>query len=263
MTTATESVDPNLTMDSEQQSLPVQGPAIEAARALFTPEESEDNHEPGNILEIIRSCLKEIKKHNTRHAIKMISQLTAVSEYIKLRARYQKHNACKRPCLSASMAIARRMGKGPYFARQIRHNEMFLLQNKHLPPPKTFVRHGHHSLLDNEALLHNIRVYLATQALGNVSPRILCQHVNSVILPALGINGTIVESTAQRWLRSKLGYECKEAKKGIYVDGHERPDVIEERKVFVEQILNRFERYVEHVQCPKSRRSRSHLINIA
>jgi hypothetical protein len=152
------------------------------------------------------------------------------------------------------MAIAHRMGKGPYFACQIRHNEMYLLRNKHLPPPKVFVRHGHHSLLDNEALLHDIRVYLATQALSNVSPRTLCQHINNVILPVLRINGTIVESTAQQWLRSKLRYECKEAKKGIYVDGHEHPDVVEERKVFVEQILNRFGRYVEHVQCPKSRR---------
>jgi hypothetical protein len=134
------------------------------------------------------------------------------------------------------------MGKGPYFARQIRHNELFLLKNKRLPPPKAFARHGHHTLLDNEAILHDVRVYLSTQALGTVNPRTLCHHVNKVILPTLGIEGTIAESTARRWLRSKLGYECKESKKGMYVDGHERPDVIEERKVFIEQIFNKFER---------------------
>jgi hypothetical protein len=134
------------------------------------------------------------------------------------------------------------MGKGPYFARQIRHNELFLLRHQRLPPPKAFVRHGHHSLLDNEAILHDVRVYLAAQSLGGVNPRTLCQHVNNVILPTLGIKGTIAEATAHRWLRYKLGYECKEAKKGMYVDGHERPDVIEERNTFIEQIFNKFER---------------------
>ena len=83
-------------------------------------------------------------------------------------------------------------------------------------------------------------MYLVTQDLGSVNPRMLCQHINDVILPALNIKATISESTAQRWLRFKLGYECKESKKGIYIDGHEHPDVIKERSEFVEEILNRF-----------------------
>jgi hypothetical protein len=149
---------------------------------------------------IIQSCLKDIKRSNTRYAIKSLTQLTAVSKYVKLRARYQKHKACKRPCLSASMAIAHRMGKGPYFARQIRYNELYLLQHQCLPPPKAYTRHGQHTLLDNEAVLHDIRAYLAAQALGTVNPRAFSQQVNDVILPTLGIEGTISELTAQRWL---------------------------------------------------------------
>ena len=140
------------------------------------------------------------------------------------------------------MAIVCQVGKGPYFACQIRHNKLYLLKNQRLPPRKSFAQHGHHTLLDNEALLHDVRIYLATQALGTVSPQIMSQHINNIILPALGINGTISESTACRWLRSKLEYECKESKKGMYVDGHERPDVIEERNQFIEQIFNKYER---------------------
>jgi hypothetical protein len=97
-------------------------------------------------------------------------------------------------------------------------------------------------LLDNEDVLHDVRAYLAAQALGTVTPRALHRHVNDVILPTLGINGKISEATAQWWLRFKLGYECKEAKKGMYVDGHEHPDVIIERCEFIEQILNKYER---------------------
>jgi hypothetical protein len=67
--------------------------------------------------------------------------------------------------------------------------------------------------------------------------------VNDTILPALEIQGTISESTAQCWLRFRLGYQCKEARRGIYIDGHERPDVVKERKDFLEE-LDRYEQYV-------------------
>ena len=174
----------------------------------------------------------------------MLSQLIAVSEYVKLRARYQKNKACKRPCLNASIAIANRMGRGPYFACQIRHMELYLSRHHHLPPSGDFARRGHHTLLDNETILHDVHAYLAAQALGTITPLKFRQHVNDVILPALGIDTTVTisEPTARRWLRFKLGYQCKEAKKGLYVDGHERPDVIKERKEFLDQIFNRFER---------------------
>jgi len=138
------------------------------------------------------------------------------------------------------------MGKGVYFARKIRYHELYLLKHHHLPPRKEYTRHGQYSLLDNEAILNDVRVYLAAQSLGTVTPRMLCHHVNHIILPALEIEATISEPTAVRWLKLRLGYECKEAKKGIYVDGHERPDVIKEREGFIDQI-DTYERYVAHV----------------
>jgi len=63
------------------------------------------------------------------------------------------------------------------------------------------------------------------------------RQVNTVIIPSLGLdlNGQkISESTARRWL-AKLGYELKEVKKGVYVDGHEREDVVAYRQKFLEQ----------------------------
>jgi len=220
-----EATNPELTWDSEVQSLPLQGPAIEAAHTLFAQEssisehlgaESDSEHSdsehsecPGSdhsdsednrfedLMKIIRACLKDAKRHNTIWGIKAANQLVAVTEYVKLRTRYWKHNACQHPCLSASLAIACRMGKGPYFACQIRQNELYLLQNHCLPLPKSYTKHGHHTLLDNEAILHNVRTYLAAQALGTVTPWTFCQHVNEVILPVLEINGTISKSTVQ------------------------------------------------------------------
>ncbi len=213
-------------------------PAIKATQELFRQEEG---NEPADIIKIIKTCLKDVEKHNSKHAIKKLSILIAISEYVQLRARYNKSKACKQPCLKASIAIAHRMGKGPYFAHQIRYNSLYLLKHHHLPPRKVHSREGHHSLLNNESVLHDVRVYLATQDLGTVTPQTLCQHVNEVILPALGMQGTIVELTAQCWLKFRLGYQCKEAKHGIYIDGHERPDVIKERKEYLNE-LDRYDR---------------------
>jgi len=41
--------------------------------------------------------------------------------------------------------------------------------------------------------------------------------------------------TARRWL-ARLGFQWTDVRKGVYIDGHERPDVIEERVRFLEQL---------------------------
>jgi len=43
--------------------------------------------------------------------------------------------------------------------------------------------------------------------------------------------------TARRWLH-KLGFSWEEVRKGVYVDGHERPDVIQDRAQFLNQLEN-------------------------
>ena len=49
-----------------------------------------------------------------------------------------------------------------------------------------------------------------------------------------GIETPIVirSRTARRWL-CKLGYEYKDVRKDVFVDGHERSDVVEDRKNFL------------------------------
>ena len=240
-----QSTIPEVTRDSEQSSLPPEAPAIEAAREAFAPEE---HTEPPNIMNITDTCLKDVQRDKSKKAMKLLSLLISMTKYIKLRTHYKTRKACKQPCLKVSIAIARRMGKGPYLACKIRHTELYLLKHRCLPLPKSYAQGGHHSLLDNEAVLHDVHIYLATQTLGTVTPLSLCQHINAVILPALEIEGRIIEYIIQRWLKFKLGYECKEARKGVYIDGHERPDMIEERKEFLKRLAT-FEPYVVRTQA--------------
>ena len=46
---------------------------------------------------------------------------------------------------------------------------------------------------------------------------------------------TIRSRTARRWL-GRLGYEYKDVRKDIFIDGHERSDVVEDRKKFLEKM---------------------------
>ncbi|KAF7975143.1 hypothetical protein HWV62_10305, partial [Athelia sp. TMB] len=76
---------------------------------------------------------------------------------------------------------------------------------------------------------------LITHLTPQITPHKLQREVNNTIIPALGLDlgkATISESSARRWLK-KLGYEYTVAKKGVYVDSHERPDVVAYREKFL------------------------------
>jgi hypothetical protein len=205
-------------------------------------EDDEASGAPDNILDTIKLRIKEVKKFRTARAFKAFTDLVAVMQYVKLRNRYRSNPKCTRPCLNASIAIARRCGKGDStgsrFARRIRANENYLLQHGRLPLSAKENLHGHLTLLDNENVVLGVRKYLAAQSLGSITSKDFCREINETIVPALGFTGpeaTISERTARNWLR-KLGYSCIEVRKGLYHDGHERPDVVEARKKFLDEM---------------------------
>ena len=61
----------------------------------------------------------------------------------------------------------------------------------------------------------------------------LCQYVNQFLFPKLQIEDTISETTAVCWLK-KLGFKLSHVQKGVYVDGHKWPDVVEAHKKFID-----------------------------
>ncbi|KII94474.1 hypothetical protein PLICRDRAFT_50427 [Plicaturopsis crispa FD-325 SS-3] len=205
-------------------------PVPESAGVILTREllDEDDQADMGHvtldIVTIVKTCLKDVKK--------------LFLEYVKLRAQYKAHPCCKHPNKNASLAVARRMGKGPYLAHQIWQDGTYLLLHQRLPPSKRETHCGQLTLVDNESILLGVRKYWAAQALGTISPSQLRDHVNNYIVPALGLSGPdarISERTAVNWLH-KLGYCCTEARKGMYYDGHERPDVVKARKKFLEDL---------------------------
>ena len=64
--------------------------------------------------------------------------------------------------------------------------------------------------------------------------------VISVFLPQVKLHhpqvpSSISERTAARWLR-QLGFEPASTKKGVYINGHERSDVVEYRKLYLRKL---------------------------
>ena len=64
-------------------------------------------------------------------------------------------------------------------------------------------------------------------------PSKLRKYVNEHLLPEHGLEGMICERTAARWL-NKLGFRICHVRKGVYVDGHEREEVVAARKEYIE-----------------------------
>lgn len=66
-------------------------------------------------------------------------------------------------------------------------------------------------------------------------PAKMRRYINDFLLPELKINSTISESTVVRWLK-KMGFSLCRVQKGVYVDGHERKDVVESRETFIDYL---------------------------
>lgn len=87
-----------------------------------------------------------------------------------------------------------------------------------------------------------ILMYLAAQKIGEIKPRrfqkMLIKEIFPTLEPLDGVShkASISITMAQRWLQ-RLGYTRHSTKKGVYVDGHERPDVLKAWEDFLAMIL--------------------------
>jgi hypothetical protein len=99
-------------------------------------------------------------------------------------------------------------------------------------------------LLNDEQVQASARAYLLDVPVGEVTTAQFHRALNERILPSLGhqLRGTGLSSrTARRWLY-KLGWRRTELKKGVYMDGHERPDVVEYRNTVFLPLMASLER---------------------
>ncbi|EUC61582.1 homeobox KN domain protein, partial [Rhizoctonia solani AG-3 Rhs1AP] len=185
-----------------------------------------------------------LEKKSKKPNMKRLIELTMLSDYNNLRKVYinTRH---KSPSILASNRIAEAKfvptpTKPTYqheswFARQLRVKAYHLVRFGSLPESNRGRGASHYSILCEEDVRRSILTYLRTLKTGTISPLRLRRAVNQEIFPQLGITLSISESTARRWIL-KLGYRPVRHSKGMYMDGHERSDVVEYRNEFLELI---------------------------
>jgi hypothetical protein len=143
--------------------------------------------------------------------------------------------------ITASQLVARSnhlKTDGLILARRIRSLYTHYSKYRSLPVETRGGKRLGWSLLDDEAIFSACRAWLTSQPIGSVTPDLFRITVNQDLLPRLlsVLKKAILRRTSYRWLL-RLGFTPKESKKGVYVDGHEREDVVEYRtKIFLPEI---------------------------
>jgi hypothetical protein len=135
----------------------------------------------------------------------------------------------------ASLLVAKSAGRGPNHARNLRtwiHN--FLRTDK-LP----LHRYGsyHSSILDDEDFAQDIQLHLVEIGKkGYIRAQDIVDYVATPeVQEKLGTKARgISVRTARRWLH-KLSWRYGRKKNGMYIDGHERKDVVEYRDGFLKR----------------------------
>ena len=202
-------------------------------------EPKEDIRSWSELRDKIRADLGEAHKNNA--TLTHIKELLVLQNFATLRIRGDGR-------IAASMQIARQCmdGVGIYFARQIRfvarHYQLF----EQLPPQKRG-QYLNRSLLNDEQVQTAARTYLTSLSTGEVTPKRFSHMLNERILPSLGyqLKSNLSERTARQWL-VRLGWRNKLLRKGVYMDGHERQDVVEYRnKTFLPMMASYRDRMVK------------------
>ena len=104
-------------------------------------------------------------------------------------------------------------------------------------------RHSRPYILDDENLKHAAATWVRSNASkkeeANMTAAKFCEWVNTELLPNSfvppGCPSSIKPRTAVKWLHD-LGFRPQPHKKGVYIDGHERSDVIDYRALFLKKL---------------------------
>ncbi|KAF8179909.1 hypothetical protein BJ912DRAFT_1062706 [Pholiota molesta] len=199
--------------------------------------------------DVLRTQIKaDLKKNHKRLALTQINQLIILSNFATLRLKGASR-------IRASEEIARQWheGEGVWFARRVRalarHYQVF----EQLPIEHRGGYKNARTLLCDERVKKSSLDFLQVSRLpsGKVTPKIFQNALNTTILPDLGITTArpLCKRTAARWL-IKLGWRHTLIRKGVYMDGHERVDVVEYRQNVFLPAMAKYEARMTHYEGP-------------
>lgn len=146
--------------------------------------------------------------------------------------------------IQASVAVAQMYGKGFWVARQLRRWETQWMTKGTIEAGRQGKYERLASWLLDEELVSRTRQFCSEQK-DKLTSRSLARFVGEYLksrtienalqrqLDTVGYaRDSITDRSARRWL-NRLGFEWKDVRKNIYIDGHDRPEVLEYRKEFL------------------------------
>jgi hypothetical protein len=139
---------------------------IDPVEFLDPTADDEDEFARPPVGQVINSLIAEAKKH---HSFSALFKLQALKNYLELHAQYHINPKITNLATRASLAIAKSVSKGPYFARKICQLVIYVDKFHTLPPTGSGKHHAHPSLLNNERVYQAVRRFLAVQEDGEVS----------------------------------------------------------------------------------------------
>ncbi|KAF9470849.1 hypothetical protein BDN70DRAFT_998814 [Pholiota conissans] len=128
----------------------------------------------------------------------------------------------------SSCTAAISFNRGCYCAHQFRFLTRQFIRDRTLLPINPYGT-WNHSMLVDEDLVNDVNLYLQELGDGITAKKLVDFLAREDVKAKHGIRRTITERTARRYLQT-LGYRWRAAKKGQYVDGHEREDVVAYRE---------------------------------
>lgn len=144
----------------------------------------------------------------------------------------------------SSILAAKAAGRGVKHARNLRKWIKDFLYTEKLPLHRCGAYHT--SILDDEDFAQGIQLHLTEiSKKGYIRAQDIVNYVATPeVQQRLGVKARGIHvRTARRWLH-KLSWRYQQKKKGMYIDGHEREDVVEYRKGFVERWKEYEKRFV-------------------
>jgi hypothetical protein len=153
--------------------------------------------------------------------------------------------------LATSLELANSLFHGrncEHFARSIRTWSEYWVQFHQLPVHSQGKHQKTKSFIDDEDIQRTCLNWIRSQHINSLSSRRFSNWIQSHLHKEVDLPEPICisERTATRWLHA-LNLKVTVQSKGLYFDGHERPDVVESRKRFLDTMEKREKRMFKFV----------------
>jgi hypothetical protein len=179
--------------------------------------------------EALRESLEQYQRDNVGLCPRTVNRITHLKGYMSLRA--SGYGA-----MNASEIIAKTVNRGCHYAQVIRGYATDFAKKGTLPHFRQGLNTKVKSLLKDEYIKASVDTYLKNNKF-TATPDKLKRHLEEEIFPKMDPSKilTISSETARKWMH-QMGWRHQIYKKGIYIDGHEREDVVAYRKEFLSQM---------------------------